>query len=795
MFKRFWLLAATIISVLHSNAQTGISDSVDIVHTTIQLRVTDFAGKTIQGIAALELEGLVDGITEVPFDLLALAVDSVKEGSIHLPFERIGEKVIVSADFDAGTNKTITIYYQGEPEKDDLWGGWYWSGDYAYQMGVGFVAEPHNYGRVWYPCFDNFKERSTFSFHITAPEGYKAFCGGILTGSTVHPDGTVTWNWELEQSIPSYLASVAVSTYATVEWEYTGAGTTIPVQIGVKAVDSNKLKDSFVHLNDAMTAFENGYGPYRWDRIGYVAVPFSGGAMEHACNIAYPNFAIDGGLNWESLMAHELAHSWWGNLVTCSEASEMWLNEGWASFSEFLFTEHVYGTSPYREAINNTHLEVIRYGYAYDGNVFEPLAGVTHANTYGYTTYTRGALTIHNLRGYMGDALFFDCISSFLDTYSFQPVSSEQFRDHLTDCSGIDMSPFFEGWIFNAGTPAFEFQSNGLSDVTNVRDICIQQKLNKAPDFFGNVPLEIFFVNEKGHTTHIEQVIADGPLSNFSLVLPESAESEYTYMIIDRENHIADAVTADELFLTATGEYELDFALMDIEVNALNSDTDWLRIEHYWVAADGKVNPESGLHLHNQRYWRVMGGFNGEQTTATIRFNGTITTSGGYLDNEFITNSDDSLVLLYRADPQDDWTLYPHYELDPWANKTDKRGEFEISRLLPGEYAFGIYDYSIPDAAPDLNDCIYTETDEGYLTEPWKVFPNPGSDALFVEGPVNSSATLLRILDLLGITHLQQNWRGKTSIDVSTLPEGNYIVCLTDGKEQLIAAQKVLIIR
>ncbi len=90
---------------------------------------------------------------------------------------------------------------------------------------------------------------------------------------------------------------------------------------------------------------------------------------------------------------------------------------------------------------------------------------------------------------------------------------------------------------------------------------------------------------------------------------------------------------------------------------------------------------------------------------------------------------------------------------------------------------------------------IYTETDEGYLTEPWKVFPNPGSDALFVEGPVNSSATLLRIVDLLGITHLQQNWRGKTSIDVSTLPEGNYIVCLTDGKEQLIAAQKVLIIR
>lgn len=795
MFKHLVLSVITLVSVFSAVAQTGISDSVNIVHTTIHLTVTDFAGKTIQGNAALELEGLVDGVNEVPFDLLALDVDSVKEGSMHLPFERIGEKVIITSDFNAGTTKTITIYYQGEPDKDDLWGGWYWSGDYAYQLGVGFVAEPHNYGRVWYPCFDNFRERSTFSFHITTPEGYKAFCGGMLTGNTINPDGTVTWHWELEQSIPSYLASVAVSTYATVEWEYEGMEATIPVQAGVKAIDSNKLKDSFIHLNDAMEAFENGYGPYRWDRVGYVAVPFSGGAMEHACNIAYPNFAIDGSLNWESLMAHELAHSWWGNLVTCSEASEMWLNEGWASFSEFLFTEHVYGTAAYREAIDATHLEVIRYGYAYDGNVFEPLAGVTHDNTYGYTTYTRGALTIHNLRGYMGDDLFFECISSFLDTYAFQPVTSEQFRDHLSSCSGTDMTPFFDGWIFNAGTPAFEFQSNGLSDVTNVRNVCIQQKLNAAPAYFGNVPLEISFVNDRGHTTHVERVVADGPLSNFSLLLPEDVESAYTYMIIDRENKIADAVTADERFLTATGNYTLDYALMDIEVNALNSDTDWLRIEHYWVGADGKVVPESGLHLHNQRYWRVMGGFNGEQTTATIRFNGTLNTSGGYLDNAFINNSDDSLVLLYRADPQDDWMLYTHYELDPWGNKTDKRGEFEMSQLLPGEYAFGIYDHSIPDAVPDLNDCIYTNIEQGYLLENWSVFPNPGNDALFVEGPATSAATLLRIIDITGAILLQQDWLGKTRIDISELPEGNYIVCLSDGKEQLLAAQKVLIIR
>jgi hypothetical protein len=118
-----------------------------------------------------------------------------------------------------------------------------------------------------------------------------------------------------------------------------------------------------------------------------------------------------------------------------------------------------------------------------------------------------------------------------------------------------------------------------------------------------------------------------------------------------------------------------------------------------------------------------------------------------------------------------------------------------MSQLLPGEYAFGIYDHSIPDAVPDLNDCIYTNIEQGYLLENWSVFPNPGNDALFVEGPATSAATLLRIIDITGAILLQQDWLGKTRIDISELPEGNYIVCLSDGKEQLLAAQKVLIIR
>lgn len=803
MPKRFLslLFALVIYSYIHVyGASSTISDSIDISHIIVRMTVTDYAGKTIAGNTEIHFTALTDNITSIPFDLLGLTVDSVKNGDVHLDFSHIGELLSVELPtiLNTGDNFSCTVFYGGIPDKDLSWGGWYWSGDYSFQLGVGFDANPHNYGRVWFPCFDNFIERSTFRFEITTLTGYKAFCGGILENVIDNPDGTVTWIWNLNQPIPSYLASVAVSTYETVQLLYEGMLEDIPIEIAAKAIDTTKAKNSFVNLLNALAAFEQSYGPYQWDRVGYAVVPFSGGAMEHAMNIAYPLFAITGTTAWESLMAHELAHSWWGNLVTCSDATDMWLNEGWAVFSEHLFAEYMYGEQAYRDLVNANHLEIIHYGFVNDGGNYFALAEMPHDYTYGFTTYNKGAMVAHNLRGYLGDDVFFSCIQNFLSTHAFQPVSSEDLRDFLSSCSGKDMSPFFDGWVFNPGMPAFELQAFEPSDVSDYYDFCIQQKLNHAPDYFAQVPLTISLVNSKGKTLDTALVIADGEISNFTIELDKGAESiENVHLIIDRENKIADAVTAEEFFITTTGSYASDYGKIELEINALVSDTDWMRIEHYWVGADGFKTPVPGLHVNTQRYFRVIGGYNESAVSAEIKYNGTTSISGGYLDNAFISNTDDSLVLLFRANPQEEWAIYPYYELNVWAIITDKRGAFELSQLQEGEYTFGIYNTAIPDAESDINACISVEIADMQLSTMLNLFPNPSSTFLQISITQEMETDGLCIYDIHGkpvYTKYFTTSDKKHMIETSKFPQGLYNVCVT-LQGQILSAQKLLIIR
>lgn len=798
MQKQFFIVLFFICAVKLNYGQSSVSDTLDITHATIRMDMTDFAGKTIAGNTELALTALADDITVIPLDLQQLNVDSVLSGSLLLPFAYDGYKLIIDLPETLNTGDTIslTIFYNGEPDKDLSWGGWYWSGDYSFQLGVGFDADPHNFGRIWFPCFDNFKERSTFRYEITTPSGYKAFCGGLLESETDNGDSTTTWIWNCNQTIPSYLASVAVSTYATVEYNYSGILETIPIQLAAKATDTTKLKNSFIHLTDALSIFENAYGYYKWDRVGYAVVPFSGGAMEHAMNIAYPLFAVTGTTVWEDLMVHELAHSWWGNLITCADEKEMYLNEGMAEYSVVVFREQMYGEQNYKDMVNANHLEIIHYGFSNDGGNYFALADMPHDHTYGFSTYNKGALVAHNLRGYMGDEMFFECAKGFLTTYAFQPVSSEQFRDYLSECSGTDMTPFFDGWIFNAGMPAFELQSFGYMDVAGGTDICIQQKLNHAPGLFNAVPLEISWVNDAGEELFTQTVTANGEFSEFSI---GTGVYEPYHLIIDRQNKIADAVTAEEFYISSTGSYTSDYGKINFEVNAVDIDTAWMRVEHYWVGADGFRNAVPGLHVNTQRYWRIMGGYNADNISATLKYNGTTSTSGGYLDNEFISNSDDSLVLLFRADPQAEWTIYPYYELDVWAITTDKRGAFELSKLQQGEYAIGMYNAALLNQPDDINYCAWipdaiSET-QGIMQ--WEMYPNPANDFFILEFSDKFSAEKITVYNSNGIPIYSDNsvlGDNLNTIPVKTFPPGLYNVCVTSS-EGFITGQKLLIIR
>ena len=195
------------------------SDSINIRHYTINLDFSNMPQPGIQAACTVDFEALVDGITHITLDLEGLTVDSVVQGQAGVAFTHVGSKlhILLSQQLNTGEASDVTVYYQGMPVEDASgFGGFSFSGSCAYNIGVGFEADPHNFGRVWFPCFDNFVERSTYTCIVKMPENYRAYCGGMLVSNAVE-SGFRTMVWDLNQEVPSYLASVAVAPPRTVD--------------------------------------------------------------------------------------------------------------------------------------------------------------------------------------------------------------------------------------------------------------------------------------------------------------------------------------------------------------------------------------------------------------------------------------------------------------------------------------------------------------------------------------------------------------------------------------------------
>ena len=286
-------IGSSAVAPIYSSPENLRSDTINVLKYTINLDITDFVGQKISGNTIVKFAPKINGQTKLRLDLLKMTIDSVKLGSSTLTYNYNDTllKVNLSAVYNTVDTLSVTVYYHGIPQGDPSgWGGFSFSGNYAYNLGVGFGAKPHNYGRVWFPCFDNFVEKSKYEFNITTDTSKTSFCNGQLI-SDVKVGSKRTRNWVFNKEIPSYLASVAVADYTQVNWNIMGALGNIPVVLAARKSDTTALKNGFLHLPNAVLGFENYYGPYVWNRVGYCLVPFSSGAMEHTTNIAYPQAA------------------------------------------------------------------------------------------------------------------------------------------------------------------------------------------------------------------------------------------------------------------------------------------------------------------------------------------------------------------------------------------------------------------------------------------------------------------------------------------------------------------------
>ncbi len=772
--RRFCKLHSTLLSIVlllicvspfTANSQ---SSNLDVLHYDLSISDFNFSAKTINAVAivAITADGLP--VDTIPLDLLKLTIDSIWYNSSNITFLYNDTTILIPllVALNQGDTSMVTVFYHGAPVADATWGGFKFSNPYAYNMGVGFSADPHNFGKVWFPCHDNFTDRAFYDFHITTPSNDKAFCNGTLISQVTNPNSTITWNWQMNDRIPTYLASIAVAPYVTWQRNFSN----IPVEIACLANDTVAVNGTFQHLDSVLSHYIQAYGPYPYDKVGFCLVPFSGGAMEHASSIHVGKPFINGTLTYETLWAHELSHMWWGDKVTCETEGDMWLNEGFASFNEAFTTEVLYGKTAYRNWNRTAHRKVLQFTHINDGGYY-PLINIPHNITYGETVYNKGADIARTIRGYMGDSAFFNGCQYYLNNRNDNSANSNDLKSDLTQSSGIDMTQFFDDWVYTPGFPHFSIDSivyfpGGLDHYF----VYTKQK-SKGNNHLYKMNVEITFSGNNIDTT--VTVLIDSATNVFHIPIFFAAE----WISLDRFDKMADAISDYEQKITSTGVISFPETNVSLNVQTLGIDTSLIRIEHNWVAPDSFLTSNPYIVLSDYHYWTVNGFFQtGFLSKATFSYNGSNSLSTGHIDNSLISGNEDSLVILYRDGAGSNWEIVPGFTLLKGVNSTDKIGTIVVDTLKRGEYCLGYYHY-----VTGIN--TLSDPKVQYL----RVWPNPSSDSFNISiANVKAKKLMIFIYDLNGKNiyakevnpDMQFIWQPKN------IPAGEYLIRLFDGKKE-----------
>lgn len=733
------------------------TDTFDVLHYSIDASFLNFrTDKKIEAQTILQVRLKADA-TQMRLDLLELPVSAVSVNGQPAIYTYSSPDLRISLDnVQNGDTLLVAVSYSGNPKQDPQWGGFYFSGPYAFNLGVGFASDPHNFGRVWFPCFDNFVDRATYDFSITVDSSDRAYANGLLQSTTQNSDQTETFHWQMNDPIPTYLVAVAIAPYEEVRMNVDG----IPVLLTALAADTSNLRKSFENLPTCIRTFVSSYGEHTFDRIGFNTVPFNSGAMEHATNIAYPRYAIaNGDKTSETLFAHELAHHWWGNTITCKTQEDMWLNEGWASYSERLFLEAVYGKKAYDDDIEDNHHSVLQFAHVLDEAIL-PVSGIGHANTYGRHVYDKGADMVHTLRGLMGDQSFFEACKSFQSSFKFKDVTTQDLHTHFQSYTTLDLTGFFEQWVKTPGFAHFDILSATKQD--GVYKLTIKQTPRFNQEVYTNVRLSIAAIAlGKRYDT---EVILNQAQQTFSITCPFEPE----FWVLDPDDKISDATTTDQVAITSEEQNLTHGMMKKVRLEMSDKDSVQLWVTHHWAPADGSYGKPLGAQLSKERYWEIQGFWNENTQLATqLIYSGLKSTAPdyGFLDANLIRSTEDSLVLLYRLNARSAWSEAQDYTKN-MGSLFDKRGTIDISNLRKGQYCLAMYDASLLQAS-NLD-----------KRPAFKLFPNPASQEINVELS-SPKEGVLEITNMQGQVIHSYPMNGsqlKHKIDISFLASGVYLV-------------------
>jgi len=458
----------------------------DVLHYDIQL-TPNLALQTLSGTTTITLESTMDGLTTVGLHLHALSVSSVMIGTTPLSFTHVGEALTITLDrpYAPGEQLTARIVYAGTPEHESF-GGFFFFSDMAFSMGVGLSTLPPSMGRYWFPCFDEPHDKATVKTRVTVPTGRKVVSNGLLTGVASGP-GVVTYTWEETHPTPTYLIAVAIGDWRTV------ADPVDPARIYhyVLPGDSVKAVTSFQNVSEMMEAFETRYSPFHYDKLSYVGV--RRGDMEHSTCVAHLRTLIDGTNFYDPILAHELAHHWWGDWVTVADWRDVWLSEGFATYSEAIYAEHLGGTGAYHAYVNDDLMDYY-LGSGETFSIYDP------EFFWGATVYEKGGSVLHMLRHVVGDTTFFDILRAWGESFGYSNAVTTDFVAVAEAEAGFELDWFFDEWVFGEGYPVYEWSWTAVpSGEETLVEVDVEQVQSVGAVF--SMPIDVRITMAGGDTT------------------------------------------------------------------------------------------------------------------------------------------------------------------------------------------------------------------------------------------------------------------------------------------------------
>jgi aminopeptidase N len=519
--------------------------SFRIHHLKLELRF-ELTEQSVSGQATLTLSPFADGLQSIELDAAEMSIRSVRRihpqpepddsplimlgpSALNLSFETRKEKLSIELDRAAHRDEEVTleIAYSCRPRK----GLYFIQPDEAYPnkpqqiWSQGQTEDAH----WWFPCADTPHQKMTTELLATVDERFFALSNGTLLGSVGNQaDKTITYHWRQEQPHPSYLVTVVIGEYELVQERLQG----LPIEYYVYADRAEQGKQLFARTPEMIEFFAEKFGyPYPFAKYSQILVDdFLFGAMENTSATTMTDrcllderAALD--VNYEDIVAHELAHHWWGDLVTCKHWSEIWLNESLATYSEFLWCEHTRGSDEARFALwqdfltylnedCSSHRRPILFRrYRYSEELMD-----RHA-------YEKGACVLHMLRQVLGDEAFFRAMARYLRKFAFGVAETNDLKTAIEEVTGKNLHWFFEQWIHNAGYPELEVEYEWQREQKMLRLSVRQvQKSDEEDDVHAafRFPVEIEIV-----TTDPDAIIETERRARFHVWVEKSEQEFY----------------------------------------------------------------------------------------------------------------------------------------------------------------------------------------------------------------------------------------------------------------------------